>query len=472
MPDSEVKHPGVLTYDPREGFLLEILSEGFESPYVELESFTENSRSASMSGLFVPRDPSTPYDAIYGEVGGKFITLFDVFNGGGSQRHGSQAPHADARYFPQAMVIGAHIPSKSSEVIISLSASVDYLHLWLSDPGGLEVGMETKGDTFPPARDHFARVRFPQPYGPRPGVLLEDGTTLTVDFEGILPGLKWSTFEHESRSSSSASVRFSGVEGKRSFDSFQPKVSALETLLSVCMDRPCNTHAISCEVQFENEPRQHVDVLVPRKGPIPNTETTGKYLNSLALCNDGRRFTDFFKQWFQFYEQNPSIGFLTGFLRRLSSPSLEPSVLMAQTLLEAFHKSQYGKNNGALLPETIEASEKCNPSKNPKEKNRVTAFKRAIDLYFRLPDELRPALIPNAIVWASSLVQARNDIAHEAGLQRREPLEANAAARVTVALITVHVLRHLGIEDKELLQSLNRHNSLSKARKLATDYLQ
>ena len=471
LPSAEEKHHGVLTYNPQEGFSLKILSEGFESPYVEVDLPTKIFQPASKGGVYGPRDISEPYDAIYGEVEGRLVTLFDVFSGGGTQKYGSQASYTHANYYPQAMAIGAHIPSKSTKIVASLDVSIDFLHIWLNDTGWLQVGMTIHNDATPHDREHFTRVRLPQSYGPRRGVKLEDGTALTISFEGVLPGLTWSAYEYESRSSIAASVRFNGEEGARSLESFQSRVLALETLISICLDRPCTSNSFSCEIQCGDELRR-LELLMPRKGPVPNPEATGKYLDGLAFCDDARKFTDFFERWFQLYDQNPSVAFLNGFLNGDSPTVLEPSLMMAQALLESFHKTMYGKNFKDLLPSTIDACEEFKPSKTPEEIKRVTAFKRALDLYLRMPEKIRSTLISNECNWASTLIQARNDITHDASLQKHEPLEAIAAAKVTVAVITIHVLLHLGIDEEELLQSLYGHNSLSKARKLAADYLQ
>ena len=101
----------------------------------------------------------------------------------------------------------------------------------------------------------------------------------------------------------------------------------------------------------------------------------------------------------------------------------------------------------------------------------MTAFERSIDLLHRLPEGIQHSLVPNENRWASALVKARNGISHSDGLEQSGYREANAAAKVAIAIVTVHVLQVLGNEEDEIVELTNDRTSLAKAKNLATEYL-
>jgi len=460
------RHYGVLTFEPDEGFELNILSEGFEDPFVEFDLPTRRFQPSSRGGVYGLRDTSRPYDAVFGEVEGRRVTLLDVFDVGGSQKWGGQVPFSRADYSPQALVIGAHIENKKSLVFERLNVSIDFLHIWLCDTGWLEVGATIHENQSPSVMEHFARARVPWRMGPEEGVVLEDGTFLCIDYEGVLPSLKWSAFGYESRSEISTSVRIASLSGLRSLESLQATLIELETLISICMDRECRAHAYEGVIRLGDE-SVRVDVLLQRRGPIPSTHPTGKYLRPLASCSDGSRFTEFFATWFPFIQENRVVLNLNGFLSGALSPALEPTILMAQALTETFHKSVYGAKEDSLLRTTRSI---CDEYRERRGKQ-VTAFERSIDLLHRLPEGIQHSLVPNENRWASALVKARNGISHSDGLEQSGYREANAAAKVATAIVTVHVLQVIGNEEDEIVELTNDRTSLAKAKNLATEYL-
>lgn len=467
LPGNEDKrHYGVLTFEPEEGFELQILSEGFENPYVELDLPTRIFQPSTRSGVYGLRDTSRPYEAVFGEVEGQRVTLLDVFDVGGSQKWGSQVPYSRANYSPQVLVVGAHIESKRSPVFARLNVAVDFLHVWLGDTGWLEVGATKYEDQSPAAMEHFARARVPWRIGPEEGVVLEDGTILCIDYEGVLPGLKWSAFGFESRSEISTSVRITSTEGLQSLESLQETLIELETLISICMDRECRAHAFEGVIRLGDDDAR-VDVLLQRRGPVPSTKPTNKYLRPLTSCSDGTRFTGLFATWFPFVQENRVVLNLNGFLSGSLSPVLEPTILMAQALTETFHRKVFGAEEHCLLPTTREI---CDQYRARRGKH-VTAFERAIDLLHRLPEGVQRNLVPDENQWASALVEARNGISHRDGLEKSGYREANAAAKVAIAIVTAHVLQVLGTEEYDLVELTMDGTSLAKAKSLASEYL-
>ncbi|AKE40280.1 Uncharacterised protein [Corynebacterium kutscheri] len=464
LPESDQKHWGVLNYEPEGVFQLTIMSEGFGNPWEEID------HPSTKTVILRQRDISTPYPAVYGEADGRFITLFDVYTGGSTQKYASQAAYSEATYYPQTMIIGAHIPSMQSEVLRSLSISFDFLHIWLEDSGWLKVGT-TWDESGSRIIEHFCKVETEIYDRPMRCLTVDDETAITIDYYGTLPDLKWSAFEYESRSRISASIKLTNIKNSCSLKSFQPKIFALETLLSICLDRPCKPFAFKCELWNQNR-LSSVEILIPRRGSIPSKEPSGQYLEKLSGCEKNRDFNYYFEKWFPFYEQHyPALSLLNGFLANDDSHFLETSVMLAQTLVETFHKSMFGKKYKDLLPESIEAAERLRPGRSPQDKKKVTTFKRAIDLSHRLPAEVRDLLIPDEGKWAGSLVDARNDIAHDGNLRKVEIFQAHAAAKIAIAVVTIHVLIQLGTETESLLKLLNDRNSLSKAKELASDYL-
>lgn len=468
LPQDKDKHPGILTYDPANGFLLELLSEGFESPFVECDDPTQIFQPPSKGGVYKLRDHTNPYNAIHGEVEGKLVTLLDVFFEGSTRNLGAPTTHGRSTYHPSIMLIGTHLADKAQTAFTSINVSLDYLHIWVQNTDWLEVGVihpdHDKKEVEP--QQHYIRATLPQAFGPKMGTVINEDTALTLEYDGTLPSLKWSAYEFEASSRIYPSVKLTCTNGERSLESFLPIIHSIHTLVSICMDRSCRPHAYRGTVRFEKGTKD-VEIIVPRQGSCPDEEANGKSIVSLATCSKEKPFINYFEGWFPLLKKAPCLALLNGFLDNSVVPVLETNILMAHTLVESYHKALYGKGINSILDETK------NIARNRREnrENQITAFKRAVDLVQRLPKEMRRLLVPSEERWASTLVDARNSISHEGKLKEVDPLEAAAATRVAVALITIHVLIQLRVSESSTLLAFNNHSSISRARKLAKDYL-
>lgn len=468
LPNCETKHPGVLEYDPDTGFKLTLMSEGFESPWIE--EIQPSTRFESGEDCIVRKTCERgPYQAIYGEANGRLLSLFDVYCLGTSEREGSQVPHAESTYLPSAALIGALIPSKRAPALKALSVSIDYLHYWLHNTGWMQVGRSTiKSSGY---SRHFVEA-MPRSL-PRPikGLTLEDGTEFTINFYGTLPGLKWSSHEWEACGRVGAAVEIAATKGLRSLESFDKQIYALQSLVSLCLDRACKAFAFSCELDAETG-SYWCDLLIPRRSGSQPTEARSEFLPELASCNPKKDFDFFFRKWFPFYEKHSSVvNLLSGLQNDGHSEYLETTVILSNTLLEAFHRSEYGSNTQGLLNISRETAPGVQPSGDQVTSKRVTARMRALDLFYRLPEKIRHEFVPKPECWASTLVKARNSVTHEGELGKAEPLKALAAARVVVAIVTIHILLYLEVSSDSIREKMRSScTTLSHARGLASDY--
>lgn len=466
LPGSSERHHGVLVYSPEDSFQLTIFSEGFESPFVELDVPPTRFEGFEQTGVIGIRDKSQPYDAVYGEADGKEVTLLGVFDGGHTTKYSAGGDSSEATYYPELMLIGAHIPSKRAKVLTRLDVSFDYLSYWLNDMGWLDVGLKTT-EVDPTYHEYFVRACVPGPPGPVAGLVINKEVALTIGFQGVLPSLSTSAYGFQARSRIEAFTRFVAIDEPVELDDFLAEVAKVEALLTICMDRPCKAHAFGCELEFEDRKRQ-VDLVVPRVGRVVPEAETVRRMKELVTCSEENSFVDLFRNWFALYSRNPAMEVISGFLNEASGQPLESSVVMAQALVEAFHKTHVGKKSKDLLPKTVEHSEKVGRWHRG---NQATTFQRALDLYFRLPEAVQEKLLPTPDYWAEALSAARNEISHEAMLKTRSGLEAFAAAKIAVAVVTIHLLIALKVSEQEVLELFQRSNSLAKAKNLAQKHL-
>lgn len=412
------------------------------------------------------RDKSQPYDAVYGVADGKEVTLLGVFDGGHTTKYAAAGRSSEATYYPDLMLVGAHIPSKRAKQLTRLDVSFDYLSYWLNDMGWLDVGLKTT-EADPTYHEYFVRARVPRLPGPVAGLIINKEVALTIGFQGVLPSLSTSAYGYQARSQIEAFTEFVATDEPVELDDFLAEVAKVEVLLTICMDRPCKAHAFGCELEFEDRKRQ-VDLIVPRVGRVVPEAETVRRMKELVTCSEENSFVDLFRNWFALYSRNPAIGVISGFLNEASGQPLEPSVVMAQALVEAFHKTHVGKKSKDLLSETVDLSKKLD---RWHQGNPATTFQRALDLYFRLPEAVQEELLPSPEYWAEALNAARNDVSHEAMLKKRSGLEAFAAAKMAVAVVTIHLLMELNVSEQDILDLFQRTNSLAKARNLAQKHL-
>lgn len=460
LPDLQERHPGVLSYSPAEGFVLKLLSEGFESPYVEVDvppiRFTGKGRGVRVLGL---RD--SIYPAVYGEADGRFVTIFNVMGIQSSQKHAAQAASAKSTYNASAVVEGAHVPSEDSAVIKSASVSIDNLHRWLGGPEELSVLSSYSED--PVHQVHLVEVRTGRKLGPKRGATLECGTAVTISHSWILPNLRWSTNSYESQAQEFAQIEF---EPPASWSLMDVRKHAWEmsSLITLALDRPCAPHAIDVVVQ-DPVKDQWASYLTHRTTGENSEEFVHKYDPSTFTC-DEVRFEEVVPAWFAFCRKHGAVLNLFTTLKTGTVDYLETSVFLAAILAEAFHKGVFGRKE-AITPQARDLAEKIfHEDTNPS-----SLFKRLVDLYCRAPQAVAHALIPDLKAWSREHVNARNSISHEAGLGEASPHSAWAAAQVTLALVTAHLMVAIGVSESIIEQALTESPTFRKATYSAKKYL-
>lgn len=450
LPDLQERHPGALTYSPVDGFVLRLLSEGFESPYVEMDAPTVRFKGGGGRAIGL-RDGI--YQAIYGEADGRFITIFNVMNTESSRRHGAQAASAKSTYQASAVVEGVHMPSEDSAVIKSASISIDNLHRWLGDPEDLSV-VSCYSEN-PVHNVHFVEVRPGRKVGPKRGATLADGTAVTISRSWSLPDLRWSTNSYESQAQEFVQVEFD-PPNQWSLMDVRRHAWEMSNLITLALDRPCAPHAIDLVVQNPAKD-QRASYLTHRTRGENSEEFVIKYEPSIFTCSKAR-FEEIVPAWFAFYQQHGAVLDLFATLKTGTMDYLETSVFLAATLAEAFHKAVFGKKN-SITPEAKDLAEEI----FPEDTNPHSLFKRLVDLYCRAPEAVAHALIPDIKAWSREHVDARNSISHEAGLGEASLHSAWAASQVTTALVTVHILVAVGVSDSTIEQALTESPTFRKA---------
>lgn len=459
LPDLQERHPGVLTYSPGDGFVLKLLSEGFESPYVEMDVPTVRLEGGGGKSIGLR---GSIYQAVYGEADGRFITIFNVMSIESFRKHGAQAASAKSTYKASGVVEGAHISSEDSAVIKSASVSIDNLHRWLGEPEELSVMSSYSED--PVHRVHFAEVRTGRKLGPKRGATLADGTAVTISRNWILPSLRWSTNSYESQAQEFAQVEFDPPKQWSLMD-VRKHAWEMSSLISLALDRPCASHAIDLVVQQDSLKDQRASYITHRTTGENSEEFVIRHEPSNFTCSEVR-FEEVIPAWFAFCQKHGAMLNLFTTLKTGTVDYLETSVFLAAILAEAFHKAVFGKKN-SITPEAKSIAEEI----FPEDTNPHSLFKRLVDLYCRAPEAVALALIPDIKAWSREHVEARNSISHEAGLGEASPHSAWAAAQVTLALVTAHILVTGGVSGTTIERALTESPTFRKAIYSSEKYL-
>lgn len=461
LPDLEERHPGILSYFPADGFILKLLSEGFESPYVEVDipatRFTGEVRGARALKL---RD--SIYPAIYGSADGRFVTILNVMSIQSSRKHGAQTESASSSYKASAVVEGAHIPSEDTAVIKSASVSIDNLHLWLGAPEELSV-MTSIDRVNPTDNVDLIEVRTSRKLGPKHGAILECGTAVTISRNWILPSLRWSTNSYESQAQEFAQIKFDPPTPWSLMD-VHKHAWEMSGLITLALDRPCAPHTIDLVIKNPTND-QSASYLTHRTTGDNSEEFVREYNPSTFTC-DETRFETVVPKWFAFCQKHGEVLNLFTTLKNGTIDYLETSVFLAAILAEAFHKGVFGRKK-SITNQAKDLAEEI----FPEDTKPYSLFKRLVDLYCRAPQAVAHIIIPDIKTWSREHVNARNSISHEAGLGEASPRSAWAAAEVTLALVTVHLLVIIGVSDSVIEQALTESPTFRKVTYSSKKYL-
>lgn len=468
LPNCEVKHPGFLEYQPDTGLKLTLMSEGFESPWIQE---TQPSKMFAGGGNCIVEKlrERGPYQVIYGEARGQLITLFDVGDLGSWTPLFPGTNGYESVFKPSSMILGAHVPSWEAKVVRHFDVAIDYLHYWLQDTGWLNVGVEVPDD--PNQTRYFLEAKPWAITEETPVLRLEDGTRFSIHYPGTLPVLKSLPERYEACGTLSTILRIQGADEYSSVASFQKYIRVVKSLISVCLDRPCESHAVSLEIVTRGRPRR-VKLISPSQGSTQLPQNDEDEIHELARCYNRNDFLFYFEKWFTLYKTHSSVlNLLNGFVGNRRKDFFESEVILSHTMIEAYHSSEYGSKRKNLLEKTLASVRRMHGgSFNPNGKN-VTSLMRALDLCYRLPEEIQNTLVSDVEKWASTLVKARNDITHEGELRKVGVLESVAAARIAVAVITIHILIHLNVDVQSIQCSITeRGTSLKDARDRAREY--
>lgn len=468
LPNCEVKHPGFLEYQPDTGLKLTLMSEGFESPWIQ--EIQPSKRFAGGGNCIVKKIRERgPYKAVYGEARGQLITLFDVGDLGFSVPHFPEKNVAESVFKPSSMILGAHVPSWEAKVVRHLDVAIDYLHYWLQDTVWLNVGIEVPAG--PNRRGYFLEAKPRAITDETPVLTLEDGTRFSIHDVGTFPILKPLPERYEACATLSTILRIQGVDEYSSVASFEKYIREVKSLISVCLDRPCEPHAVFLEIDTSDRP-QGVRLISPSQGSTQLPQHDEGEIYELARCYNRNDFRSYFEKWFTLYKTHSSVlNLLNGFVGNRRKDFFESEVILSHTMIEAYHSSEYGSKRNDLLEKTLASVSRMHGGSFNQNGKNVTSLMRALDLCYRLPETIQNKLVSDVEKWASTLVKARNDITHEGELRKVGVLESVAAARIAVAVLTIHILIHLEVDVQSIECSITeRRTSLKDARDRAREY--
>lgn len=157
---------------------------------------------------------------------------------------------------------------------------------------------------------------------------------------------------------------------------------------------------------------------------------------------------------------------------------VEQQVLGAVGAAETFHRdlTQSEEGREPVPPEVFEAVRKAALDAAPKEyrtrfrdrfaRNEPTLKERLLDLVGRMPEGTVDRWLPDPGRWAREAVTSRDTVAHT-GTGGAGPEVLHAVAVVTSAVVTLAVLRELGVPDEHLRVLSDGHARFTSARFLA-----
>ena len=439
-PDAE-EIPGVLKYAPLEGFELLLPGGAFREMY-EHKGFGESKFTPGVEVAMIgPADGHFP--AIWGVVEGRKVTLFD-FELKRQATYGLR--YQEAAYKGDLLVWGAHVKSKDELCICEASFAAEYLHLLVEDSRRLEVTRESDSE----GKRSFTVIG---EWGPASAVL---GKIQLNDSDASLkavthaPVLEHSRKEYFATATNSVALSHSFSE-KASIRRVLEISRDLSRILTLVRGKNAEVYSIYCALEGEGKTKESVELIQSRR-TAAEIRASGRLSDEFAFFLGIDEFLTVWSKWLEFAADGSR---LLGLLIELKTGQsfLESKILLSGVLAEAFHTQVFG----TCSPESESKFEALFPQGEAyelrKDKTKRPTFKlRLLDLYMRLPEELRNHLLPEGLKqWLRYQTTMRNSVAHAAQIKDNEWQAAFDAHTLTIAVVEAHVWLMSGVPLSRLL---------------------
>lgn len=446
--------PGVLNYVPLEGFELLLPGGAFRGMY-ERKGFGESKFTpgdeVGMIGL-----ADSHFPAIWGVVEGHKVTLLH-FELSRQKNYGFE--YQTASYKGDLLAWGAHIRSKEELCISEASFSADYFHLWVEDGLRIEVSRGYGAE-----EERYFTVE--GEWDPKSTVLgkvqLNDSE---ASFNAVIdaPRLEQSRKEYLATATNSVALRHSFAP-KSSLQRVLDISRDLSRILTLARGKNTEVYSISCDLEGEGKTRESVELIQSRKTEA-EVQSSGRLSAEFAFRLGVDEFLATWSKWLEFSAEGSR---LIGLLIELKTGQsfLESKILLSGVLAEAFHTQVFG----SCLSETESKFETLFPQGQAyelrKDKTKRSTFKlRLLDLYMRLPNELRNHLLPEGLrQWLRYQTTMRNSVAHDAEIKDDEWQVAYDAHTLTVAAVEAHVWLKSEVSPSRLLKNSNEKVRSAAAR--------
>ncbi|GGD00527.1 hypothetical protein GCM10011512_29250 [Tersicoccus solisilvae] len=460
------KTAGILKYSPAVGLTLELIG-GW--PYEESE--------LGADGSIIRRGETKTWPVVHGIADGQPISLLGVWVTG-ARTHGmlnmfeGMPDHLELG--AQTALVGCLIDDPAEEAFVGGCASIEKLTAWSGFVGiGGRRRYLSDGDSF---QDRGGSIDFELP---------EPLVTRVAD------GLEWTLYQVSNRSmpsptrgGRSASVRewteieFSS-EDARKLEHIIDRLDAIADLISLSSLSACGIIGMSAflpptpELYPEDHPlrnQRHEVSILHQRITVPTPEKKVGFGGEMVITPADLDFGQLLPAWFRIHERFSAARSMVLGLRYVSSGYLEPRVVTAVAAAESFHRAL------DVLPpipdEEFDVLRKLLLAAAPKERrgwvsdrltrNDPTLKQRLVDLVERL-GAAGERLVPNPASWARHAGNARNLLAHEGTSQDHDFEELYGVLEVTAAVVVMNFMKELGMDERQLIEAIDKHPVLSRA---------
>jgi ApeA-like protein/HEPN superfamily Apea-like protein len=455
--DQAQARPGVLSYAPDTGLLLDLIGGFNDAKWVPARGGVGQ----------VLTTPTREWSVVHGVAARMPITLLDCAFLGSSGSAVGDEPDEQKIHVMQALV-GVHLPDESSASFNGIEIWVENLSLWAAESDirrTMWVGESNRRweINVEQTESRFAHLD---------GMTAELGRGhVLIDSDMRRSHLNVATHEI-------SSISFRSKQPRPLKDWFE-MVGVTQDLISLAMDKPCAVlgQTLSPTEEAKDNPASPARSEVPlyTKGLVAaQPDEHAERLHEVLFTLNDTRFDLVLTRWI--YMQKRFItacNMLLG-LRYISRSFIENQLTTAVGAAEVFHRTLEKKP--PVPAEEFAAMKKqirdCVPAGrrqwvDSRLWNEPSLKERLIDLATTPDSEIMNRLVPNPKAWAKATAQARNGIAHRG---KADLDEMYAFVTVTTAVVLMNLLLQLEIPKERLVWALIDNDTLSGAARLSAKY--
>lgn len=453
---------GFLNYDPNSGLEL-VLVGGFDDS-VKVP--------VGPGAIDVYPGPGT-FPVLHGEAGGRYLTLFDCVAKNSKTYLGMasmEGPSEQTLRVGTAMD-GARIADKSDKVFSSFTCGMEDLYQWLDDsnisfrfPKNVTNG---KMSCDPAVFQHHVEKR----------VAKLSWGSVELGLHRILPSSTMTRAGQRVHLADYPLLRLRGDDPMSMLEGME-RLYVLRDLVALATGRASSWLWIQGGIDVsegDGPTREYQSGLYFSHEVIGSADQKVKNQESLLFTLSDLDFSILLPRWWQVRDKfTASCNMIVG-SRYIADHYLETMLIVAAAGAEAFH--------GALKEQPPESRQqriaRLAPAKDSLSDSdwrwlvgmlpHGWSLKQRLErLAALLPESCRDALVPNPKAWSHTTVQARNNLSHS-GATKISSEKIYAATLVTRAVVLVHLLLQVGLNEEGALRALRDTRELRRACALAAE---